>query len=76
MTGQICLNTVYSLTLKLPFNNSFRLCIKAALTVQYKQARSRHAAQSEAMVTQARVELGVYERQDINAHTRWTELGK
>lgn len=74
MTGQICLNTVYSLTLKLPFNNSFRLCIKAALTVQYKQAKSRHAAQSEAVVAQAQVELGVYERQDIKAHTRWSEL--
>lgn len=61
MTGQICLNTVYSLTFKLPSNNSFRLRIKASLTLLYKQAKSRNAAQNEAFVTQVQVELCVYE---------------
>lgn len=54
MTGQICLNTVYSSTFKLPSNNSFRLWIKARLTLQCKQAKSCNAAGSEGFVTQVR----------------------
>ena len=55
MTGQICLNTVYSSTFKLPSNNSSRPRIKASLTLQYKQAKRHNAAQNEAFVTQAQV---------------------
>lgn len=79
MTGQICLNTVYSLTFKLPSNNSFRLWIKASLTLQYKQAKSRNATWSEAFVTQVQVvELGVYVcfEQHIKAHTKRSVLGQ